>query len=270
MNLRTRSVRAISCSRAACHSLFQDRAMLLADFVIATSIPFIIQILVWNFIFRHDESITIHGFSQKDIIFYYAIALTMGRLNNGYDVIRQISEHLDAGTIEPMITKPLSVPVRHFYIFIGESLVYLIPVGASLAACAYYSNENVWSYGLVALTLIMIVLSQAVTYLLSLTIGLVAFWLTKPDFLCSLHIILLAVLGGTWLPASLWPTWLEPVMAGNPFYLQIGAIADFSVHPNYGFAFHIVALQLLWTSALMLGSCVFWRLGIRRLANTGG
>ena len=117
---------------------------------------------------------------------------------------------------------------------------------------------------------IIVILSQIVTFLLALTLGLIAFWLMKPDFLCSLHITLMAVLGGTLLPASLWPAWLAPVMSNNPFYLQIGAIADLAVHPDFGTALRIIGSQLSWVSIFLVGSIALWRRGVTRLASTGG
>jgi hypothetical protein len=134
--------------------------MLVTDFVIATSIPFVIQCLLWTWIFDGREGAQIGGFTQRELLFYYAFALAFGRFNNGYDVIRSVAHSIDAGTLEVFITKPIAVPLRQFFIFVGESALYIVPIIAIVVVAAGSGDELAWGGLTIAGMLLALVLSQ--------------------------------------------------------------------------------------------------------------
>ncbi|WP_375694201.1 ABC-2 family transporter protein [Bartonella sp. AD24XZML] len=110
--------------------------------IIGTLSPFVIQLLLWNALFS-DTGNTINGFSFYDMMYYYAFALVLGRLNNGYNVIKFFSHHVKEGQLEVYLTKPFSYMTQMLFTFLGESVLYSIPLLALFVVKLVLSYENI-------------------------------------------------------------------------------------------------------------------------------
>ena len=99
--------------------LVVDRSMLFTDFILATSIPFLVQFLIWKQIYASSSDQSIQSFSLSALLFYYAFALILSRLHNGYDLIERLSEDVHEGGLEVFLIKPLSLLWQRFLIFAG-------------------------------------------------------------------------------------------------------------------------------------------------------
>jgi ABC-2 type transport system permease protein len=251
-------------------TLFTDRAMLITDFIVATSIPFVIQWMLWSWIYAERDGLPVGGFTQRDLMFYYAFALVFGRFNNGYDIIRSLAHAIDTGTLDVLVTKPLAVPLRQLCMFVGESALYLLPIVAVWGALAVSGNGQSWAAWSVAGMVVVIVLAQVLTFLFALALGLCAFWIRKSNFLCMLQITLAAVLGGGFLPGGLWPDSVSGLMMLNPFYLQVGALAELALRPTPERLLDVIGLQSLWAVALGGVALCLWRSGMARYRGAGG
>lgn len=246
-------------------TIVNDRVMFFTDFIMGTLSPFIVQLILWNAIFL-DRNSSINGFSFGDIIYYYAFALILSRLNNGYDLIRSLSEHIRDGELEVYLTKPFSYITQRLFTFLGESILYAIPLIAVYCIRSVLSNENGSVFVAIAtsgcMILFVIIVSQLLCFLLSFALSLLSFWVIEYNILLSFSILSSALLGGVLLPPSFWPEWLQPLMQFNPYRFTISAPAEFLTtydstvfnHFVLGSAFYIlffvVFINLVWSKGM--------------------
>ncbi|UNF28468.1 ABC-2 family transporter protein [Bartonella krasnovii] len=116
--------------------------MFFTDFVMGTLSPFMIQLLLWNALFS-DTGDNINGFGFHDMMYYYAFALVFSRLNNGYGIIQSFSKHVKEGQLEVYLTKPFSYMTQMLLPFLGESVLYTIPLIALFTIKLILSYENI-------------------------------------------------------------------------------------------------------------------------------
>jgi len=241
---------AMSLVKAGFLSVYCDRSMLVVDFFIATSVPFIIQLLIWSrAVFPENELQKTYALSE--IYLYYAAALALNRLNNAYDLIARISGHVSHGLIECFQVKPVSYMLYNAALFFGESLLYYVPPFIVAVFVVFYKGEVVGAVGFLCLLL----LSQVLCFLLGYAIAAFVYWTVKPDALLSLNVIMFSAASGALLPVAFWPGWLQPAMRYNPFRLAIGGPAEFLVKPSMSLALELLSLYVYWGAALLI--CVF-------------
>lgn len=250
-------------------SLLADRAMVIADFFIGTGVPYLVQFFIWSHIYQNGDQV-IAGFTERQTIFYYAFALAFGRLNNGYEVIERLSFFIQEGRLEAYLTRPLAYPWQRFWEFMGESVLYLIPLG--VVAFVWWMSAPSHSFGLVyplaAITLILA--SQLLCFQLSFLIACLAFWVVRSDILLSLVISLAALFGGLLLPPDFWPEWLSPVMKYNPFRYMIAGPAEFLVKPSGAFWVECLIFSLSYSFIAYTLMRFLWNRGLSHYNGAGG
>ncbi len=77
---------------------------------------------------------------------YYAFALVLGRLNNVYNVIKFFSHHVKEGQLEVYLTKLFSYMTQMLFTFLGESVLYGIPLLALFVVKLVLSYEIFWDW----------------------------------------------------------------------------------------------------------------------------
>jgi ABC-2 type transport system permease protein len=115
-------------SSLAFKAIWYDREMLIVDFFLATSIPYLVLWLLWTNIYSVHGYEKVGDFTYMQTIFYYAYAIAIGRLNNGYDVVHSLSKDIINGRLEIYLVFPVGVPLQRMLDFFGASLLYLLPL----------------------------------------------------------------------------------------------------------------------------------------------
>ncbi len=251
-------------------TILSDRAMFFTDFVMGTLSPFVIQLMLWNALFA-DMDDTINGFGFHDMMYYYAFALVLSRLNNGYGLIQSFSQHVKEGKLEVSLTKSFSYMTQMLFTFLGESVLYSIPLIVIFTVKLLLSYENI--FGLILsflLFFLIIVLSQLLCFLLSFALSLLVFWVIEYNILLSFSILSSALLGGVLLPPSFWPTWLIPLMRFNPYHFMISAPAEFLATHNLAVFQQFVVGSIFYILCLLFFIHVVWKKGMKVYHGAGG
>lgn len=248
-----------------------DRGMLITDFFLATSVPFIVLYLLWTNIYDNQESIA--DFTYIETMFYYAYAIAIGRLCNGYDVIQELSEQIINGRLEPYLVFPRSLPVQRLLELLGGGGLYYVPILAIILIQGYIVG---WDDGLVDNILFyfglifLLLLAQVLCFAVSFAIGLLSFWLYEDDALLLVLTMSSAFLGGLYLPPSFWPEILQPIMLYNPFRFMIAAPAEFLVTRDFELLFQSIIFCFLYSGIMILIFKIIWRKGSSNYSSSGG
>ncbi|WP_273755520.1 ABC-2 family transporter protein [Bartonella sp. MM73XJBT.G] len=244
--------------------------MFFTDFVMGTLSPFMIQLLLWNALFS-DTGDNINGFGFQDMMYYYAFALVFSRLNNGYGIIQSFSKHVKEGQLEVYLTKPFSYMTQMLLPFLGESVLYAIPLIALFTVKLLLSYENISGLVMAFLLFFLIfVLSQLLCFFLSFAIALLSFWVIEYNILLSFSILSSALLGGTLLPPSFWPTWLIPLMKFNPYRFIISAPAEFLSTKNLAVFQQLMLGSIFYILCLLFFIHLVWKKGMKAYHGAGG
>lgn len=254
-------------------TIVNDRAMFFTDFVMGTLSLFSIQFILWNSIFSTENS-SINNFSFNDIIYYYAFALILSRLNNGYDLIRSLSEHIREGKLEVWLTKPFSYLSQRLFTFLGESTLYAIPL--LVVYIIKHTSLPIEINSIISLlsgffTIFLVVaISQLLSFLLSFGLSLISFWVIEYHILLSFSILSSALLGGVLLPPSFWPNWLIPLMRYNPYHFTISAPAEYLTTYNKAVFNHFLLGSTVYIIIISIFIRIGWNKGMKVYNGAGG
>ncbi len=140
--LATHGQRALAYGHVSLSTMVCDRALLIVDFCMATAMPYLIQLLIWQYVYQSQHGAEIAGFGYHQLVLYYAYALALARLNSGYDVIAKLSAYVHEGRLEVQLTKPFPYPLQKMFGFLGESALYFLPLLFILSIQIIYANAN--------------------------------------------------------------------------------------------------------------------------------
>ncbi len=255
----------VAIAKAGFFSVYCDKSMLVVDFFLATSVPFLVQLLIWSHAFPEKESL-VEGYTLMSMYIYYGAALALNRLNNAYDLILRVSEHVTLGLVECFQLKPINYVLYNAALFFGESLLYFVPPVLIAIATIAFTGEVIGPIGFLG----MLVLAQVCCFLLGYALAGFIYWTIKPDALLSFHVILFGVASGTLLPLSFWPGWLQPFMKYSPFRLVVGGPAEFLVNPSADLGIELLLLYVFWCPALVGWIIVFSYFNRNKYHGAGG
>jgi ABC-2 type transport system permease protein len=261
--------RCIPYSVNAMKLIMADRGMFVADFLLATTVPFFMQLLIWTYLFHENQFQAMGSMSLTQTLFYYALAIGFGRLNSGYDIIAGLSQVVREGSLEPHLLRPLPYPVQRLADFMGGGVLYTIPI--LITATLFVSNSKTspsllfwmgWA--------LLLILSQILCFLLAWSVALMSFSFTRTDFALSLLTTSAAFFGGELLPPLLWPESLQSLMSYNPFRFMISAPAESLVRVDI----HFLNESLIWccgyVAVLTVLCFILWKRGIKKYRGAGG
>ena len=249
--------------------ILADRGMFVADFLLATTMPFLMQLLIWSYLYRENQLNALANLSLTQTLYYYALAISIGRLNNGYDIVAGLSQSVQEGSLEPHLLRPLPYPIQRLADFMGGGVLYTIPIIAIAALFAFISATAPHVSFWLGWTLLLIA-SQLLCFAIAWSVAVLSFSLTRTDFALSLLTTSTAFFGGELLPPHLWPTSLQPIMSFNPFRFMVSAPAEALVRGDTSF----LGEALIWTCGYLVSfgllSSALWGRGIKKYRGAGG
>ncbi|WP_240322710.1 ABC transporter permease [Austwickia chelonae] len=184
-----------------------------------------------------------------------------------------LRDRIRTGDIAVDLARPLDVPTAFLAHGLGSSAATVIPrslptlaVGIAVVGVRLPTDPAVWTAGLVAIALAMLV-SQLSRFLLQCA----AFWITETRGLLSLYAGAAGILSGLIVPVAIMPEWLQSLSRVTPFPSLLQAPADLLSGRIAGAqVWSVLGTQLFWSVALALAVRLAFRAGTRRLVVAGG
>lgn len=236
------------------------RASLLV-WVLATTLP-LISLVLWRAL---AESGPIGGYDQAAFDSYFVVAFVVRQLTASW-VVWGLDREIRTGELSSLLMRPVS-PVLHHAMTNLAALPLRSALAAPVAILVLLATGGIAVAGDVLalpLTAVALVLAWAINFLTQLTIGCLAFWLTRASSLYDLWLGAYIVLAGYMIPTSLFPAGLAEVARILPFHASLGFPVELAIGrlstAEIGLGF---ALQVGWVVVLAGLGTLAWRRGLR-------
>jgi len=202
-------------------------------------------------------------------MFYYAFAIALGRLNNAYNTIESVSYALAEGRFDTVFLKPISLPFQKFGEFIGQSLLYWIPIIGLIFSRISLADNQIRVTQLFSIIVILF-FSQILCFLLGFLLSLIAFWLERGEFILTLLSTAAAFFGGTLLPPGHWPVWIKPIMLYNPFRYMVAGPAEILSSLNFSQVETIFFGLGVYCLIFFGFTSMIWKIAQKKYSSVGG
>lgn len=242
--------------------------------IITFPITMLVAFFVWSSIFEASGASTLGGFTLDEMIGYYIISLLVYSL-----VWNPITDVLHRGVREgefiKFIVKPISFPFYSFFNTVGHRIVAFFVeaapvflIMAFILDISYITTTNLYLF------LIALLFAFLTHYLLSLLMGALIFWLTKPTGINYIYRIARYLLAGGLIPLTFFPEVVQRILLFLPFpFINYIPTAIFVGNTSFaGVEFTFTNLILYGTLQLFLISIVVyfvWSKSIKKFQGVG-
>ncbi len=211
-----------------------------------------------------------NGLSIAELVWILALTQCFGRMTSG-STDRIISEDVSSGNIAYHLTRPISYILLQYFTYWGKGLAFL---GESILAGGVVtyilvgglelSLESVFS------GCILLFLGSTLHFLLSMVIGLIAFWTEDTSAFWWIYHKAYIILGGMIIPPQLLPSFWRDVAEALPFSQLFYSAAKSVSAFDPQFFINSLLRQGLWIGALTLVVHLMFSRGSTRVAVNGG
>ncbi len=228
-----------------------------------------IEVLLWLAIFKTAATAEIGGFNRESYLAYAVWAPFLGRITISWMYESMMVEEIASGTINTILTRPLSFYEYYLSQLLGYKLVttvfsLLIPIAASL----YFKLPVHLNRLFPALILVLFYL--ILVHTMSFMISTLGFFLTRVRSFTLVKNLTLWLLSGELVPIDLMPEVLKKILLMLPFssgvYIPLAYLTGRSDSHLLLQGYTNIAISLLIMCPL---AYLFWRRGLQEYTGTG-
>lgn len=232
------------------------------------------QSVVWREVFRVSGRATLGGFDLSTMLSYLAVSYLMYAFT--WDrLIDTLKIEIREGSFIVHLLRPLSFLHYGFLAKLGDrSMALLLEVAPAALVVGTLFGFGIFRCRNVAAFIAAAVLAFVISYLVALLLGMLAFWLVRPDGVIWIYLAFSRLFLGTWLPLSIFPRSVQRLFLLLPFQFVVFVPArlftgDYELG-GVAFTPGTVLLYGLAQAALLFAvTLVLWRLSVRRFCGEG-
>lgn len=206
---------------------------------------------------------------SSEISSYYLSLFVVQLMTVSYEN-HTLSQGIYDGTFSHDLLKPQPpiLPV------IGENLAmrcWHLLLGLPVLAGVWVFAHPAFDLKLIVLAIPATLLAATLRFLFTYILALLAFWTQQADSAVGFAGIMIALLGGSAVPLSLFPDRMRGVVEVLPFQSMLGfpaSIAAGTVEPSQMVIGYV--MQIAWLCVACGGAAIVWRCGVRRYTAIGG
>jgi ABC-2 type transport system permease protein len=250
---------------------WQKQAAYRFDFLLLVLGPslvfFFVKLSLWTSIYFMAKGAPVGGLSREAMISYQCYVLMIDLLAHGYNSVN-LSLDIRLGRITSHLLHPFSFLEFHAAHWLAFQILQLGVVMILLGLTVASGMLPLPTPRNLLLGLGFTFLVSALWFVLSLGIGLMAFWLEETWVLRVILRDMAVFFSGAFMPLELYPTWLREALFWTPFpYLTWIPARIFS--GQYHHVGKACLVTLGWILAVSLGVRWIWRRGLRLYAAAG-
>jgi ABC-2 type transport system permease protein len=226
---------------------------------------------VWTALYRgHSTSgqLNLHA-----LIVYLTIANLQTWVLQDPSVSFYMYERIREGIVAFDLVRPTGFVSQMFAHLVGSgiaSLLFILPAVPIVVFAGSLGAPASASAGL--LYLLSLLAGYVIALLLTLMLGMIAFWTMETQGLTMLYLLVNSFFGGALVPLTLFPHGLEILAKLLPFqatvYTPVGIYVGQIRSGREAAA--AIGVQLVWVVVLALGSLAMWRRALHRVVVQGG
>jgi ABC-2 type transport system permease protein len=226
-------------------------------------------VALWNTAYRVSGQRELAGYTLAQIIWYLGMAETI-TLSTSFAHV-EIAEAVRAGDVAYALTRPVPYPFFQLARSLGNSWPrFFVNLGMAVLVVLVATQQIASGPVGMAAFFLMAALALLLDAVISVTIGLLAFWLERTQPVYLIYQKLIFTLGGLFLPLEVFPDGLERFARWLPFQLIAYAPARAFVAFDAALTLRTLAAQLLYILLLTGVMWLIWRRAQRRLVVHGG
>ena len=232
----------------------------------------IISFALWKSIFLTSNQMTIGGYTFETMMLYYVIAALVDKCIRGNEM-GNLSPDIYDGTFTRYLVYPLSSIGYKYMNHLAVSTMGIIQFFVGFAVCLLFikiPHDSHMGLASLAMGFITIVFSGALYFILNCCLELVSFW---ADNVWSLLVILrlsASILGGSWIPLTLFPPWAQHLIHYSPFpYLASFPIRVFLGEIDGQLWIQGLISTLLWCMGGFVVSQIIMKKGLLKYTGVG-
>lgn len=243
----------------------------IASYSLGNIVEIFVQIIIWTVIFQNSSSV--RGYTYPEMMTYVILGWFLLFATSNYAFEEHVAKDIHQGTLSNIIIKPISYARYMTAISIGRIFVaFIIVVITEIFLIIFLHSKIIINLNPLVLLLIFLMMLAAffIKLLISLLIGLLAFWITEiSGTYFSLNIIS-KFLSGAYFPMNLLPSIFVNVSLFFPFiYTFFVPIQLYLGKISLGQGVRGFGVELLWLAILYLIIKFVWRVGLKRYESAG-
>ena len=230
-----------------------------------------VSLTVWLAVLGDRDAIGPYGRAQ--FVQYY-LGVSIVAMLTGAWASYFIAESIRRGGLNEHLLRPWSY--LHHYIInnLGEKLAKLAILGPMILVVALGFRHDLrfsLSWGQALLLPCSILMGAAISFLINVCVGLVAFWTSDISGISAFYMFLEALLSGQTIPLNLFPATWHGLLRLSPFRYTVSLPVEIVTGTLQGSELAAsMGMQALWLLLCYLLYRATWRAGIRTYSAAGG
>jgi ABC-2 type transport system permease protein len=221
--------------------------------------------------FRLAGTTELGGLSLAQTLWILALSQGFHVSNRTRRAMKSIEYDIKGGNIVHMIGKPYNYALFNFFSCFGSIFGYLfIAVGIAVAVAIILTGPIKITLLGIAAGLILLFFGFILNSLFALIIGLLAFWTEDISAFRWIYDKLLWVLGGIFLPLSLFPDKIRALIEFLPFNHLFYGPARLIISFDAQLFWKYLLIQIVWVVVLSALIRVIYKRGMKGLSINGG
>lgn len=238
-------------------------------------VPLMATIFLWRAVYASKEGGgTIGEYSLAAMTSYYVLVTIVDALTAVSEDDWQIAADIKDGNISQFLLKPVDYLTYRACLFLSGRLIYtgvaLLPViGFVLFLRQFFVLPA--DVGTFAWFLVSVVLAAALTFLISYTMALLAFWVTEVSTFIFIEYAFEYIASGHLFPLDILPPALKTVLGLTPFpYMLYFPVTVYLGQASGADLVRGLLIQTGWVALAYGAARWMWGRGVRHYSAVGG
>lgn len=229
---------------------------------------------IWKTVFAASENGLVGSYTFEQMIAHLVMGIVTFYLlwDNVHETLEKA---IETGSLVAFMLKPINFMKYEFFTKLGHRLLaFCIEFVPVFTACGLLVGFDVFRGGHWVLYFGAVLIGTTVYFLVSMLIGMSAFWLSKARGVRKLYHAIAWILTGGALPLSLYPPVVQKVFLFLPFqflgfvparvFLGEYSLGGITLNPYQTLLFGAVYAILMWIAVSIL-----WKISVKKFCGAG-
>lgn len=241
-----------------------NKGTIISEIIGGLTLPIIIQLLTWKFVFSKTETINNYTFNQMAINIFITVLFLV--ISDGFSVIEEMSRRIKNGSIEVFRLKPMSYFNLTLYTYIGRNIPFIL---ATIIILVIFTIIYTKIHFIIPIITIFLV-AQFISFQISYIFSLFSYWFINHYLINYFYYLSLQIFGGILIPINLWPEPYQSILKYNPFRIVISGVTDILLNPSAKSIFYFLILSFFYYVIFMFLIHFIENLTIKKYHSYGG